>query len=157
MSPEQLREFQVAVAIHSMLDQPKRTKDCASALGIKASYAKVVVSRMARRGLIRTAKGNGKQAGISRIASLKEVYDSYRVPVGTKVEPIKPQKVPCDVCGELDVISNEDKICNYCLSITEPPLTKMVARCGHPSSSRYFVCERCHPELEEESLEFSLK
>lgn len=155
----QLKEFQAAVSIHSLLsgDRPKRTKECAQLLGLKMTYAKVVVHRMVRRGLIKAVRGNGSDAGITKKSELSDVFISYGMPLDFKVEPLKPQKVVCDVCGEPDFISNEDRICDSCLEMTEVPQSSRIAKCGHETQRRYFSCEKCQPSLEDESLEFSLK
>lgn len=155
----QLKEFQAAVSIHALLseERPKRTKECAQSLGLKMTYAKVVVHRMVRRGLIKAVRGNGRDAGLTKTSQIDEVFNSYGMPLDFKVEPLKPQKIVCDVCGHSDFISNEDRICDSCLEMTEAPKSSRVAKCGHETQRRYFSCEKCQPLLEDESLELSLK
>lgn len=153
-----LKEFQAAVSLHALLsDEPKPTRVCAQALGLKMSFAKVVVLRLSREGLIRAVKGNGKNAGLTKTSSVEDVYNLYGVPLHVKVEPLKPKKIQCDICSEFDFISNEERICDSCLEATDPPKNVRVARCGHETHLRYFACEKCQPLLDEESLEFSLK
>ncbi len=152
----QLKEFQAAVSIHSLLgDTPKPTKECARVLGLKMNFAKVVVLGLSRRGLIRAVRGNGKKAGLTKSSSVEQVHEAYGFPLTTKIEPIKPSKTQCDVCGEMDFITNEERICTPCLEITENPNKQVrIARCGHETAQRYFACEKCQPTLEEDSIEF---
>lgn len=165
MSEQNFKDFAVAYSIMKLMDsgKPMRTNEFAKQLDIGFNTAKRVVAQMSRNNLIFGKRGfNSDGFRKTEGVEIKDVFNLYNVDETedlqakiTKVLSTKKFQIKrCSVCECEIRFRSEDGVCKSCRRYEEAPYTETrIARCGHPSSTRYFKCTACLPFLPSEEFE----
>lgn len=155
--------FAVAYRIFTSLsDEPLKSSDYAERLSVSVTAIKVVVSLLSKAGCISTQRGGGKNSGISRMkgVTIEDLFKKFDVPFQQgdsfeqEIDSLLLKKTErlrkCEVCSQKNSTVDANFLCAFCKSLDSPVFnTERLARCGHMSATRYFKCETCSPELED--------
>jgi hypothetical protein len=119
------------------------------------------------KNLVKSHDGN-KNGGLEKVVNieLENLCSMLGVPFKTKDLLISQCKEivnetrrfhACDVCDELVPFIDRNSMCMGCAALTEPEPQLRKARCGHYSSTRYFNCIDCQPQLrDDDDLEYTI-
>lgn len=161
LSPK--KTFAIAYRIFTTLDdKPKRSAEYAERLSISICAVKSVVKILSRLDCIVTKRGGGKESGIRRLpgVTVKDLFTRFNVQykqgnefeqeVDALISKGFSRPKTCTICKKKTTVLNEDWLCNHCVSLCVPiQESKRLAKCGHYSVARYFNCEACKPELDD--------
>lgn len=156
------KTFAVAYRIFKDLDnRPVKSKEYAKRFSLSRNCIKAVVKTLSQMGCIATKRG-GSVGGISKLPgfTVTDLFERFKVPYqeGEQFEKqidsllaksFSKMRV-CTVCDSTHKEEGMPSLCRDCFGLGEPLLaTNRLAKCGHYSATRYFHCEECKPELED--------
>lgn len=161
LSPQ--KTFAVAYRIFTTLtDAPKRSSEYAEKFSMSVDAIKSVVRQLSRLGCIVAKRGGGKQSGIRKLpgVTVEDLFNKFNLPYREgdvfekEIDVLlakgfgRPKK--CTVCEKRFKTLNKEWLCDGCVVLNSPLYeNKRLAKCGHYSSIRYFECEICKPELDD--------
>lgn len=172
-NPKQFREPNrkkaLLLLVYSTLDETRKSKRSYSKiLELSEVVLDPVFQSLKRMGLTEVFSGNTK-GGVEKkgTTTLKELAAALGVKYKNDSTLIKKCKeivyasrkpCVCDICNESVPYLYIGSICNACYDldaakILDVPNKTRIAKCGHPSTKRYFKCELCLETLESDDSE----
>ena len=155
--------FAVAYRIFTSLgDRPLKSSDYAEQLSVSVNAVKMVVSFLSKEGCVSTQRGAGKNSGITRMkgVTVEDLFRKFDIPFREgesfeqEIDSLLLKKTErlrkCEICAQKNSSVDTNFLCAFCKSLDSPIFkNERMARCGHVSATRYFKCEECSPELED--------
>lgn len=157
------------MVLKTINSNPIRIKDLALKLGVNPSTLKALCQELVKGNLIKSSRGTMGGIYIDGPPDFNELLrvlrkgfifpDSWHeklTNVFTESYTGKNKKLkaklspPCEICNEVGKVLLPEGTCldceQYCDRNFLPP--KRLAKCGHPSGTRYFNCTMCEPYID---------